>query len=189
MATGVTARWSHKLQIRKTNVYSKKPQPFTFIAKYDIVLIMINFLLNRNIKSTVVVYLAVAVLGISVFGLGLVHHESFMEESHTLLTCKSIDCGVPVNDISCLDHCISAVQNFIQTAPIVPGVKLSVLLALALFLGLFFALAPNLLNAQKFSKIRLRQLYEESVTAFFDQLGFWLTLFEKRDPSYAFVPA
>ena len=150
---------------------------------------MINFIQNNSIKNAVVICLTIAVFGITVLGVGFMHHESYMEEAQTSLSCNSVGCTMPVNDLSCLDHCISAAQNFIQTCLVNPGIRLALLLTVALFLGLFFSLASNLLNTQRFSKSRLRQLYDESVIAFFHQIGFWLTLFQKRDPSYSFTLA
>lgn len=151
---------------------------------------MINFIQNNSIKNAIVICLTIVVFGITVLSVRFMGHESYMEESQISLSCNSVDCGMPVNDLSCLNHCISAVQNFIQTCLIInPGIRSSLLLTMVLFLGLFFALVSNLSNDPKFSKSRLRQLYDESVTAFFHQIGFWLTLFQKRDPSYSFTLA
>ncbi|MEK7161958.1 MAG: hypothetical protein AAB729_04705 [Patescibacteria group bacterium] len=147
---------------------------------------MINFIQNNSIKNAIVICLAIAVVGITILSVGFKRHKSNMEEAQISLSCNSIDCSMPVNDLSCLDHCISAAQNSIQTSIVNPGI-MSLLFTVGLFLGLFFSLVLKLPNYQRFSKSRLRQLYDESIIAFFHQLGFWLTLFEKRDPSYSFA--
>jgi hypothetical protein len=150
---------------------------------------MINFL-KRNVQSAVIVFLAIALLSVGLFSIGMMHHDgSMMEEFHASISCKSTDCGAPTDGVSCLDHCINAAQNLTQTIPVNLGIKLSLLLALGLFLGFLFSLILDLSNDHRFSKSRLQQLYDESKAAFFHQIGFWLTLFEKRDPSYSFALA
>ncbi len=148
------------------------------------------YALKNNIKVAIVAALSFAFLSVGIFSMGLMRHEdSMMSGFSSVLSCNSTDCGMPVNDFSCLDHCISAVQNFTQIIPTNFGVKQSSFLVLALLLCLLSPLLNKLLVDHKLSKSRLRQLYEKSIIAFSKQLGFWLTLFEKRDPASAFAMA
>lgn len=145
----------------------------------------------KNIaKIAAVPYLAAAVLSVGIFTAGLMHNEDSMgQEFNIMASCDSAACGMPADDFSCLDHCISAMQNFTQAIPANSALRPLLLLGFGLLAGFLFPFSRRLLIDRKLSKSRLRQLYEKAVLAFARQLGFWLVVFEKRDPSRVFVSA
>lgn len=103
--------------------------------------------------------MAIAILSMTLFSAPLMHHQDSMMDS-----------------LSCVDHCVSAMQNFSQSLPAGAGIKLFLLSAFALFLGLLSGLFQKVLVDHKLPKSRLRQLYQKSLAAFSRQLGRWLIL-------------
>lgn len=149
-----------------------------------IILVMTSYLKNIA-KIAAVPYLAAAFLAVGIFSIGLMHHEGPMDETFNIMaSCDSAVCGMPYDDFSCLDHCLSAVQNFTRAIAVSSALRPLLLLDLGLVAGFLFPFIRKLLIDRKLSKSRLRQLYEKAVSAFAGQLGFWLTIFEKRDPSH-----
>jgi hypothetical protein len=64
------------------------------------------------------------------------------------------------------------------------------LLVLSLFVLTFFTLFSLFIHLKLyFSRLqnRYKELTEKTLAVFYTQLGFWLVLFQKRDPAYAYM--
>lgn len=143
----------------------------------------------KNLRTPIVAFLAFAVFSIGVLSVGLMHRDVCMEGICSDSACQSADCSQPQGDLACLSHCVSAVLSSVQSAPANMGINLYLLLSAVIFGLILFVINFNGLKNNKLSKFRLRQFYEQSKTAFYLQLGFWLSLIERKDYSYALILA
>jgi hypothetical protein len=113
-------------------------------------------------------------------------------------TAKSISCMTTMNHgsgcdtapqtPSCLDFHFGLMEKISHgfTSNIEFNLFIS-LLAFALLLFVVSSLFNTLKQRAQILKVRLRQLSENVAGIFQDIFGNWLSLFEKRDPSYAFA--
>jgi hypothetical protein len=151
---------------------------------------MMKYLGNNNLARTILSLLAVGIMSFGVLSIVTMNHEMGMTGASPLIS-QSNNCSDSHEAESCISFHLGIMQNLSSaTGSNLSPQLMSLLFLLVSFIGfLVFALFKILGYYYIRHRIRLRQLYEKTITAFARQLGYWLTLFEKRDPSYVFVMA
>lgn len=139
----------------------------------------------KKLPKAFIIALIGIVFGVGIFGASLVHSEKLMEEHSTASVCHTQDCENQGSNPICASSCLSAFENSMQTLP--PN-----LLYLAVFIfitSIFFIAGWNFVRKNIFYNLKLfiRKSRERFILSYFAQLGNWLTLFGKRDPSLVFA--
>lgn len=140
---------------------------------------------NNNLKRILLPLLATGLIFFGVLSIVSMKHEMTMPTMGVVLSQNS-DCSNSASTQACINYHFGVLKNLSTATHSSMGLKFISLLALVLSGLLIFALFKVLDYFYTSHRIRLRQLYEKTITAFAQQLGNWLTLLEKRDPSYAF---
>jgi hypothetical protein len=147
-----------------------------------------KYLGNHNLTKTILSFLAIGVMSFGVLSIITMNHEMVMVSTSPSVSQNS-NCSDSHDAQSCLDYHLGIMHNLSTATHGSLGLQLIPLLLFS-FIGLLaLALFKLLEYGYVCQRIRFRQLYEKTITAFARQLGYWLTLFEKRDPPYAFVLA
>jgi len=149
---------------------------------------VMKYLGNNNLARTALSLLAVGIMSFGVLSIITMNHE-MAETGSCQAISQNCNCATPQDSGTCLSYHLGIMHNLSAATHGSLGLKLVSLLLFS-FIGL---LALALFKFLEYSyirhRIRLKSLYEKTIMAFALQLGNWLTLFEKRDPSYAFVLA
>jgi len=131
-----------------------------------------------------------AILSVGVMSVLAMNHEGSVMSTNCPVTMDSSGCTEkPADNNLCINYHLGLLESFSNALPKDFGFKaFGIFLASALVFAVFGLLAwlPKLFLL---IKIRLKYLFEETIRAFHNQLGFWLAIIQKRDPSYAFVLA
>jgi Tfp pilus assembly protein PilV len=147
-----------------------------------------KYLGDNTLARTALSLLAVGIMSFGVLSIITMNHEMNMTSTGSMVS-QSSNCSDSHDAQSCLDYHLGIMHNLSTATHGNLDLQLISLLLFS-FVGLLaLALFKLLEYGYTRQRIRLRQLYEKTITAFALQLGNWLTLFEKRDPSYAFVLA
>ncbi len=137
----------------------------------------------KKLPKALIIALIGIVFGVGIFGASLVHRERLMVEHGTVSDCHTQDCENQGSDPICASSCLSAFENSMQTLP--PN-----LFNLVLFIfSILFITAWNFVRKNSFNNLKLfiRKRRERFILSYFAQLGDWLALFGKRDPSLVFA--
>ncbi len=153
-----------------------------------------NFLLQNNFKRTAILFLILGLFSFYVLSIvTMVHMNTNTSEnaninnismSHNEMNHQEQS---PQND--CVSYHLGLLHNLSEFSFTNLGVRSLAVLLLVFFGFTFFYLLKFTQSYFSKLRIRFRQLYEKTVTVFALQLGYWLTLLEKRDPSCAFAIA
>jgi len=147
-----------------------------------------KYLGDNNLARTALSLLAVGIMSFGVLSIVTMSHEMAMVSTGTSVS-QSNNCSDSHGAQSCFDYHLGIMHNLSTATYGSLDVRLISLLLFS-FIGLLaLALFKLLEYGYTLKRIRFRQLYEKTVMAFTLQLGYWLTLFEKRDPSYVYVLA
>lgn len=147
-----------------------------------------KYLGNNTLARTALSLLAVGIMSFGVLSIITMNHEMVMVSTGSGVS-QSSNCSDSHDAQSCLNYHLGIMHN-LSTATHGNLDPQLISLLLFSFIGL---LALDLFKLLEYGyirqRIRFRQLYEKTVTTFALQLGHWLTLFEKRDPSCVFIMA
>jgi len=147
-----------------------------------------KYLGNNKLARTALSLLAVGIMSFGVLSIITMNHEMVMVSAGSSVS-QSSNCSDSHDTQSCLDYHLGIMHNLSTATHGSLDLQLISLLLFS-FIGLLALVLFKLLEyGYTLKRIRFRQLYEKTITAFARQLGHWLTLFEKRDPSCAFILA
>lgn len=140
----------------------------------------------KNFKYLAVSFMLVALAGFYSASVLTMHHESMPIDHCVTLVAPS---GHQESSSACLSYHLGLMHNLSQVSSQVSVVQL---LALS-FVMLVFASAASLRSLLEnfYSRLKnyLRNFAETFSRIFYLQLGFWIILLEKRDPSFALAKA
>lgn len=145
-------------------------------------------LANNYLSKKLIAFLTIGIIFFGVLSITTMQHETGMTmDSSSPAISQTSDCSDSHTAQTCVDFHLGIMQNLSSASFGSLGLKLILTLIIS-FVGLFLlSLFKTSTYSYHLSRIRLRQLYEKTVFAFTRQLGHWLSLFEKRDPAYAFI--
>jgi len=147
-----------------------------------------KYLGNNNFARFVLSLLAVGIMSFGVLSIVTMNHQ-MAEMGSCQAISQNCNCATPQDSGTCVSYHLGIMHNLSAATHGSLGLQLISLLLFS-FVGLLvLSLFKSLEYFYIRHRIRLRYLYEETVTVFARELGYWLTLLEKRDPSYAFVLA
>ena len=136
-------------------------------------------------SSILTIFMSALLFGVVVFGVSQVHDSGIMEEHKSTSFCHIEDCNQPVDDPMCVSFCLSGFENSLQTLPVN-----FLFLALTVFVFSWLVIVVlNFVSGQSFYNLKsfVRKRRESYILSYFAQLGSWLVLFGKRDPSLVFA--
>lgn len=155
-------------------------------------------MLDANMKylANKTIYGIFAGLALIFFMVGTLCMSTIAYEGTALGSCPVPMAGMDAKNCTnsqdagiCFDYHLGIIKNFSNVVP--RNVETGLL---GLILPVMFAFAAfNIVNKgysyyHRF-RSRVRRLLEETMGVFQAQLGFWLTIVQKKDPSYAFALA
>ncbi len=146
-----------------------------------------NYLGNNPITRTVLAALTLGVLSVGIISLATMNHDTMMTSQNCPISVNGGDCSQPKESNVCIDYHLGIIQNLSNIIPQSFGVQLLGLMLVALLTLAVFGSLDSVYRFYCRLKIRFKQLLEETLEVFQNQLGFWLTIVQKRDPSYAFA--
>lgn len=142
-------------------------------------------LINNNITKAFVVVVALVIMSAGFCSMSAMKHEMDNGNCMTAMT-NDQGCSTTQQTEACVNFHFGLLEKFSHSFADNLGFKF---LFSILTLGVLFYVAKGLLATLQrhadIPRVRLRQLFEDTVTVFQDSLGYWLSIFEKRDPSYA----
>lgn len=145
-------------------------------------------MVNSNFAKILVAVTIFITLGIGVFSMAAMQHRGDGSGCMTALN-HDTGCTAPVESQSCLNFHLNLLQTFSQNhflGNIGFGIMLFVF-SLGLLLLAISNLFADVIKVAGISKVRFRQLLEDTATVFYDNLGYWLLNFAKRDPVHTFA--
>ena len=149
-----------------------------------------NYLGNNKLMRIMLSFLAIGIISFGVISIVVMNHEMDMAVSGLAIS-PNDSCTDSHDAQPCVSYHLGIMHNLSEAVYGNGSLGLGlVFLTLFTFVG-FLALTLFKISGYWFvrHRFRLRYLYEKTITAFARQLGYWLTLFEKRDPSFAFSMA
>lgn len=145
---------------------------------------------TSNFTKIIIAMVALVMIGASVFSMAAMNHGPNNASACIIKTTEHAGCANPIQAEACIDFHFSMLEKF--SHGFANNVGLKFFFALTVIGFLLFAV-HSLLKLLRYKsdilKVRLRYLYNDTISVFWDNLGYWLTIFEKRDPSYAFTIA
>jgi hypothetical protein len=145
---------------------------------------------NYNFTRPMVVIIALVMISAGVFSMAAMNHGPNNAGTCMIGMAEHTGCNNSVQAQTCIEFHFGLLEKFSHGFADRVGLKL---LSALLILGFVYFAVGSLLsllcNRATILKVRLRQLKDDTVTVFRDNLGFWLSFLEKRDPSYAFIIA
>ena len=139
-------------------------------------------------------HLKVAAISFLVLGLFGFYFVSIVSMDHSGMDVSNIDCTYMTNQAmnsTANNICLGYHLGLLDQLGVSVSNHFSVRFLLVALLFVLSAIIQNLTNllAVFYNRLRIYRnlLYEKIILAFFAQLGFWLTLFEKRDPAEIFT--
>jgi hypothetical protein len=147
-------------------------------------------LINSNITKVFVVVVALIIMSASFCSMSTMKHE--MDNSSNCMTdmTSSQGCASIQQTESCVNFHFGLLEKFSHSFADNLGFKfLFSIVTLGVLLYSAKSLLETLRRHADIPRVRLRQLSEDIITVFQDSLGYWLSIFEKRDPSYSFALA
>lgn len=140
----------------------------------------------KQIKQALMVFLAIGVFSFFTASIISMPRMNMAMDSCVVMFSSNTQSS---NSSTCLSYHLNIFHSTTEVS-VQSFSSLALLLAVS-FLASFGLLALTELLEGYYSRMRIRykHLYQKTILVFFEQLGFWLSLFEKRDPSQAFVTA
>ncbi len=146
-----------------------------------------NYLGNNPITRTVLAVLTLGVLSIGIISMATMNHNTMMAAENCPVSVNGGDCSQPKDSGVCLNYHLGVMQNLANAIPNNIGASILGLMLFVLLAFVAFGLLDSTNLYYSRIKVRLRQLFEETVGVFQNQLGFWIAVTQKKDPSYAFA--
>ncbi len=148
-----------------------------------------KYSIKNNWAQAIFIFFVIGVLSFGILGILSMNHDLSTAGISPVINAQDSGCGDSHPANLCIEYHLGIMRNFSQITK--EGLSIQFLVS---FLGLLavFAAFGLIQNSEKiYSRLRLyfKLSPERSIQAFFIQLGYWLVLFEKRDPFYAFVSA
>ncbi|MBL8030261.1 MAG: hypothetical protein JNN11_03365 [Candidatus Doudnabacteria bacterium] len=145
-------------------------------------------LINSTFSKALFSIIALIIMSASFCSMAAMKHEDntncMVEMTH------DSNCNTSSQSSACLNFHLGLMEKFSHGFADNLGFKFLVsILTLAALLYAAKSLFTLLREQSRILKVRLRQLSENVAGIFQDVFGNWLSLFEKRDPSYAFATA
>jgi|GEM_PF-3624506 len=146
-----------------------------------------NYLSRHPLVRTLAISLTLGVLIVGIFSMATMNHVIPNTGEGNPVFISAENCSQPQGSGTCLDYHLGVMQSLSNALPGSAGLSLLGLMFLTLFTFSAFGLLGSAYLYYCRIKTRFKQLYEETVEAFQNQLGFWLAIIQKKDPSYAFA--
>ena len=145
-----------------------------------------HYSILNNFKRAMIVLLIVGAFGFYTASILSMHHEDGM-----MVNCPiGMTQGTAEQDsTACLSYHLGLMHNLSETSSQNLSTQFLALFLVVLVGFSVLSLKSFIESFYSRLRVRYRRLFEKSSQVFFVQLGFWLTLFEKRDPSFAFAQA
>ncbi len=145
-----------------------------------------KFLGNINLARTAISLFAIGVMLFGVLSIAVMEHRMGMVENCPVIS-QVNGCSGSHQGETCVSYHLGIMQSLSSASCSSLDIRMLSLL-FTYFIGLvIFSLFKIFEYSYLRHRIRLKQLYEKTIFAFTLQLGYWLTLLEKRDPAYAFA--
>jgi hypothetical protein len=146
-----------------------------------------KFLGNNPIARTILAALTLGVLSVGIISLATMNHDRMMASADCPVAVNGGDCSQPKDSGVCLDYHLGVMQNLANAIPNNIGATMLGLMLFVLLAFVAFGLLDSTNLYYSRIRIRLKQLFEETVGVFQNQLGFWIAVTQKKDPSCAFA--
>jgi len=146
-----------------------------------------KYLGNNQITRTILALLTIGVLSIGLVSLATMSHNNMMVSVNCPVTVSAGDHSQPSESSACVDYHLGIIQKLSNAIPQSFGVQMLGLIFVTLFVLVVFGSLEKIFRYYYRFKVRFRQFLEETLQVFQDQLGFWLAIVQKRDPSYSFI--
>lgn len=146
-----------------------------------------KFFGDNPIIRTILAALTLGVLTIGVISMATMNHNAMMAAENCPISVNGGDCSQPKDSGVCLDYHLGFIQNLANAIPNNIGANILGLMVFVLLAFVAFGLLDSTNLYYSRIRIRLKQLFEKTISAFQDQLGFWIAIIQKKDPSYAFA--
>lgn len=145
-----------------------------------------NIVRLNKFQTIMLIFFAAGVFGFYTASILTMQHEE-----NNMVNCPvGVSHGMETqNPDFCVTYHLGLMHNLSESSPLRINFQILALLLASLILFVAISLVSLLENFYSRLKVRCRWLFEKTLEIFFAQLGFWLILFEKRDPSYASVLA
>lgn len=137
-----------------------------------------------NLKKAILIFLIMGAFGFYTASILTMRHEDGNMVNCSSETAQATQTQDPA---SCLSYHLGLIHNLSEIPSLRLDFQILVLSLAAVVLFAIFSLVSLIENFYSRLKLRCRWLFQKALQIFFVQLGFWLTLFEKRDPSFAFA--
>ena len=141
-------------------------------------------LILNHLKKSAVIFLIAGAFGFYTASILTMHHEDGM----------MVNCPIGMtqgtgtqNPDACLSYHLGLMHNLSEISPQNLSIRFIALLLVVLIGFSILAFVDSIESFYSRLRVRFRRLFEKSLEVFFVQLGFWLVLFEKRDPEFAFT--
>jgi hypothetical protein len=145
-------------------------------------------IVNSNFAKVLVGITIFITLGIGIFSMAAMQHKGDSGSSMATMS-HAPGCSAPFESQSCLSFHLEMLQHFSQNLS-TGGIGLGITVLVLCLALLLFAISDLFFDVNRFAgifKVRLRQLLEDISTVFYDSLGRWLSMFEKRDSAHIFA--
>ena len=146
-----------------------------------------KYLDNTYLTRAIFATLTLGVFSVTIISMATMNHNVMMTSENCPVSINGGDCSQPKDSGVCLDYHLGIIQNLSNSLPQGFGVEMLGLMLAALLAIVVFGSLNNTYRYYCRLKTRLKQLLEETAGVFQNQLGFWLTLVQKKDPSHTFA--
>lgn len=144
----------------------------------------------HNLTKILVTIVALVLASASVFSMATMNHGPDNAGTCMIGMTEHAGCTSPMQTGACIEFHFSLLEKFSHGVASNVGFKFfSTLTAVGFLLFASNSLLKLFQYKANLLKVRLRHLQDDTISVFRDNFGYWLTIFEKRDPSFAFAMA
>jgi hypothetical protein len=148
-----------------------------------------KYLGDNCITRAILATLALGVLSVGIISMTTMSHDNMMASKNCPISMDGGDCPQSSESSACVDYHLGIMQNLSSALPQNFGAELLGLMLVSLLALAVFGIFDKTYHFYCRLKIRFKQFLEQTLGVFQDQLGFWLAIIQKKDPSYAFTIA